>query len=165
MLRRLLIYITLFSLSSCSSYTHEHFQSTRLEHDVYTYVINDELQLTMRSPGDLAYAENKRSIRKSLKDQSPCLKDALQENGNILWYAKTTIPPHYDFWVIAEPDLKLFNPDCPKVIWSAYDGDKQLILYFLGIPTEERSRQNMIRDLSKMQKELKTGANYLKEIN
>jgi hypothetical protein len=132
---------------------------------VYTYVVNDDLQLTMRSPGDLAYAENKRSIRKALKDQSPCLKGALEENGNVLWYAKTTISPHYEFWVVAEPSLEPFKPGCPEVTWSAYDGDKKLILYFLGIATEEGSRKNMIRDLSKMQQELNAGTDYLKEMN
>lgn len=94
-LQTILILLTLAALSSCGTF-HRLAKHTRVgSEEVYKKVYNPKAKLKTLTYGDFLFAT------------SLAQYDTLAQDGppyrNILFYAKTTHPPYYDYYVLLNP--------------------------------------------------------------
>lgn len=92
-----LLYCFIFFTFGCSPQISNYYESTRYVESFYTHIINDSLQLYLRTPSDIEYEQNSDSIQNYLRNEK-------RQYSGIMAYGKTKVPPEYEFYIMLDPE-------------------------------------------------------------
>lgn len=141
-------------LSTCSNKTSSFLTYNRYISDCYTQVVNDSMKLYLRTPGDIGFLKDSRSINKELR------KRKLKVN-NVLVCGKTKIEPYYELFFMHNFKAKLAtnNPEIIKL--DTVVNNQQFSL--IGVPLDGNKYSYKI-DCQNIFKSIVADSSYSKRI-
>lgn len=149
-MKKLSLIIILIVLNSCSSSISPYFELNTYINENNS-VINDSLQFSHESYGDVNFIKDKTSLKKNLKT-------AKLHFDNILVYGKTYIDPIYEYYILIDSKKTLKKND-------HYFQKDTLInnhrFTFIGISVD---KYNPVDDFNMLSKKIVSGNDYTKEL-
>lgn len=152
--KHLSIVIILF-LYSCTPKINEHFKQNRYIKNYNIHIINDSLQLYLKSPSDITYTTDKKELKKVIRKTNFELIDS------VLIYGKTNEPPYEYFVTISKNNLHKYPKNL--IVFDTLINNKTF--KFIGNSLSENSKKTLKIDLYKIFKSIEVGTNYRKHIN
>ncbi len=151
----LIVYPLLFIfVISCSPKISYLAQVNRHVKNFNIHVVNDSLQLHLISPADITYLIVKQDIKTAVK------KHKLKLKNEILIYG-TTPNPAYEFVVTIGRNKEIVQKN--KLILDTVINSQ--MLHLMAITTDDKAIVSMEADLKEMLRKLRSGSNYLDEMN
>ena len=150
-----LVFIVLVFLYGCSPKIHEHFEQTQYVKDFNIHIVNDSLQLYLKSPVDIRYTTNRKALKKIIR------KEKFEIMDSVLVHGKADDPP-YEYFVTLSQNHKQNFPENLIVFDTLIDNQT---IQFIGNPFAENSRELIKLDLNNIFKSLEIGPNYRKEVS
>ncbi len=136
----LLLCITDFLLSACSSSLSPHFTKNYYRQDFYHYLLNPTLKLRHESYGDIDFIQKKSALKRLLKEKNYQLEQ-------VLAYGKSSLAPFYEYFILHNSSSEGWNlPTDAFIRDTLLQANK---FTFIGIPLGAGAMQNDFENLSK----------------
>ena len=148
-------WLMIFLFIGCSPKISRHFEQNRYIKNYNIHIVNDSLQMYIKSPADIVYTTDIKELKKIIRKGKLKLKDS------VLIYGKTDDPPYEYYVTIAKENNRKY-----PVELFAYDtliNDKTI--YFIGNPLSVNSKRTLEIDLTSIFNSLEIGEGYRKEIS
>lgn len=155
LIKKISIISLFFILHSCSSKINEHFEQNRYIRNYNIHIMNDSLQLYLKTPSDITYSTNKKELKKIIRNGKIKIVDS------VLVYGKTNDPPYEYFVTISKKNSQSYPKEF--VVYDTVINQK--IIKFIGNSLSANSKRTLEIDLYKIFKSLEVGSTYRKQIS
>ena len=145
----LFVVFTLLFLG-CSPKISKFFDHNRYLNNYYTEILNDSLQLFLKSPADISFETDRNQLKKVIGNQDFRLKE------EVLLYGKTDDPP-YEFFVTT-PTKDPQNYPENLIVFDTVIQDK--MFRFVGNSLTDTQNKSLKIDLENIFKSLRVGSDY-----
>ncbi len=166
---RVLLLSLILWVSGCATYTHDHFDHTSYVRKFQTQVINDSLQLFLKTGWDHEFTTEKKAVRQAVQDQPDCLRDLLNERGGILLHSRTRIAPVFGVFLLVrdtagnEPQEEYPLHSCSGVYQlDTLIGGKRF--HLIGRPKDPENLKLLRGELGKILGSIERGKGYREEV-
>ncbi|ESU22583.1 hypothetical protein FEDK69T_18360 [Flavobacterium enshiense DK69] len=149
-MKKISLFIVIILLNSCSSSISPYFESNKYINED-NWVINDNLQFSHESYGDVNFLKDKSSLKRHLKT-------AKFHYDNILVYGKTWIDPIYEYYILVD-SKKTLNKSADYFQKDTLINNHKFT--FIGIPLD---KHNPADDFNKLSKKITSGTDYTKKL-
>ncbi|UOK42260.1 MULTISPECIES: hypothetical protein [Flavobacterium] len=149
-MKKLSLFIVIILLNSCTSKISPYFESNKYINENNS-VINDNLQFSHESYGDVNFIKDKPALKKHLKTVKIPF-------DNILLYGKTWIDPIYEYYILVDSKKTLKKNDHYFQKDTLINNHK---FTFIGISLD---KYNPANDFSMLSKKIVSGNDYTKKL-
>lgn len=104
-----LLLVVIVMLSSCTPRVSKYFDSTRYVKRFNTHIVNDSLDLHIKTAGDIDYAHSKKDLANHIDDHSHHLP-------HLFAYGKTWVKPIYEIYFILDPMHPIKAKDPQEIV-------------------------------------------------
>lgn len=152
---KVVCFFVLILVAGCSPVTSEYFTSTKYIKSFNTFVVNDSLRLSLKTPADIYYEKDEKKLIKEIKQEDKHL-------SGVIAYGKTQVPPHYKIFIMLDPKkkVKAFGPT-QIVKDTLLDNHRFLILCQ---SKDVKNLHSYREDCQEIFHSVSTGRDYRKEI-
>lgn len=147
-------FIFFFICIGCSPSINKYFKETRYVKDFKMNIINDSIQFSIKTPIDIEYVKDIKSLKKILKSQHTKIKDS------VLIYGIAKDPEYEYFITISEKNNNTYPNSL--IIFDTIINNKTY--RFIGKPLNKNAIQSLNQDLEDIFKSLIVGKDYNKKI-
>lgn len=149
-MNKIFITVLLFCMVGCSPRINKYFEKNQYISNIHNHILNDSLQLYLKTPADIKYFTQKKVLRKALR------KNHWQTPNEVLLYGKTDFPP-YEYLVTVGNNTEHKREENLLVL-DTLIADKTF--HFIGKSTNEESAYSLSKDLTGVFHSLKVGDDY-----
>lgn len=145
-------------LVGCSPRIHTYLSSTEIVKSVHSFVINDSLEVSLITAGDVRFVQDEKTAIQKVKTQS------LNPNG-LLAYGKTIIPPYYRIFIWLNPHHSIRDfGDWFFMHETNIQGDK-LVIACRSIEGKNSDYEHSVQnDCEEIFKSITVGNSYRKKV-
>jgi len=156
MYRNLLLCSLLFLLTHCAPHLSSYFDSTHYVESYNTHIINDSLQLHLKTGADVRFLDNKNKIEDLVKRQG-------YHPGGLLAYGKTEIAPHYEIFLWLDPKKSIEAKRANEAVHDTLIRDQKLVL--LCNSSGDSNSGSFRNDCENIFNSITVGENYRKKLS
>lgn len=141
-------------LLGCSPKISQHVEQNRYIRNYNIHIINDALQLYLKTPAVIIYVTDKQKLKKAIRQAPFKIRD------RVLVYGKTDDPP-YEFFITIG---KSHHYNYPKDLVVLDTVINNQTIRLIGNPLAQHAKRNLDIDLNNIFKSLEVAPTYRKDI-
>ena len=142
-------------LSNCSAKISKHFDTTHYVQDFNTHIVNDSLQLYLKTPADIRFEKDKELIINRLENEKLSL-------SGVLAYGATNVPPHYRFFLLLNPKKSIQAKNKYEFVRDTVINSNNLVVFCRS--KEIRNTHSFKNDCQEVFEGISTDNNYRESI-